>query len=207
MTGVILAIDSGTTAVKATIWSNSLKLIGSASEKISMSYGNQGMAEQDPEEIWNKQRKVIRDVMLKTGTEAGNIASVGITNQRETVIAWDKRDGRPIHQAISWQDRRNSSLVEGFRSDHFSFFKSKTGLIPDTYFSASKIQWLLNNVPGIDALIKENRPGFFRTRDVISVMSSSLKSILIDFLSHSINPPAKKMLPSRQKFLPPDSSV
>ena len=157
MTGVILAIDSGTTAVKATIWSNSLKLIGSASEKISMSYGNQGMAEQDPEEIWNKQRKVIRDVMLKTGTEAGNIASVGITNQRETVIAWDKRDGRPIHQAISWQDRRNSSLVERFRSDHFSFFKSKTGLIPDTYFSASKIQWLLNNVPGIDALIKENR--------------------------------------------------
>ena len=157
MTGVILAIDSGTTAVKATIWSNSLRLIGSASEKISMSYGNHGIAEQNPAEIWEKQRKVIRDVMLNTGTEASHIASVGITNQRETVIAWDKRDGRPIHQAISWQDRRNSSLVEDFRSDHFSFFKSRTGLIPDTYFSASKIQWLLSNVPKTAALINENR--------------------------------------------------
>ena len=112
-------------------------------------YPRPGWVEHDPEEIWSSQLKVARRAVSKAGLTGGDIAAIGITNQRETVVLWDRRSGRPIANAIVWQDRRTAGYCDSLKKNgHASLIQKKTGLIPDPYFAGTKIRWLLRNVKG-----------------------------------------------------------
>src|SRR5262249_800115 len=107
-----------------------------------------GWVEHDPEEIWSSQLEVARAALASAGLKAGDIAALGITNQRETTVIWDRKTGRPIHNAIVWQDRRTSAFCDDLkRSGHGALVARKAGLVIDAYFSGSKIRWLLDHVP------------------------------------------------------------
>jgi glycerol kinase len=112
-------------------------------------YPRPGWVEHDPLEIWLNTKACIREVLEKTGVDPGSIAAIGVTNQRETVVVWEKETGRPVYNAIVWQDRRTAREVDYLRSNYFELIKRKTGLVPDSYFSSTKLWWLLDNVPGL----------------------------------------------------------
>jgi glycerol kinase len=143
----VLAIDQGTTSTRAILFDSSGRVRSSAQIAITQSHPRPGWVEQDPEEIWRS--------VVSTGREAivaadGPIAAVGITNQRETVVLWERATGRPVHNAIVWQDRRTAALCESWRAAGFEeIVARRTGLVVDPYFSASKIRWLLDGVPGL----------------------------------------------------------
>jgi glycerol kinase len=108
-----------------------------------------GWVEHDPEEIWSSQKDVAEAVLEAANLRAGDIAAIGITNQRETTVIWDRKTGRPVHNAIVWQDRRTAGFCDELKRDGYTeLVRAKTGLEIDAYFSASKIRWLLDNVPG-----------------------------------------------------------
>jgi glycerol kinase len=143
----ILAIDSGTTSNRAILFDRKGRIAGQSRKEFTQLFPAPGWVEHDPDEIWNTQLGVIRDVMEKTGTRAWQIAGIGITNQRETVVVWERETGKPVCNAITWQDRRTAdycrSLVQDGRE---AVIRDKTGLLADAYFSASKIRWILEHV-------------------------------------------------------------
>ena len=145
----IISLDSGTTSVRALLYNERGEALGMAQQEIHQSYPHAGWVEEDPIEIWDNQLDVTKKVIEQAGLKASDITAIGITNQRETLIAWDKETGKPVYPAIVWQDRRTeetaAAILERGLGD---WFQSRTGLIPDAYFSATKIQWLLQNVPG-----------------------------------------------------------
>jgi len=149
MASHILAIDQGTTSSRAIIFNNRLEIIASAQQEFQQFFPLSGWVEHDPEEIWSSTLATCKEVMGKTALSATDIAAIGITNQRETTIIWDRETGQPIHRAIVWQDRRTSDYCSRMQeAGHEPMITAKTGLLLDAYFSGTKIKWLLDNVAG-----------------------------------------------------------
>ncbi|MGO4999867.1 glycerol kinase GlpK [Oceanisphaera sp. W20_SRM_FM3] len=145
----VMALDQGTTSSRAIIFDEQAQIQGSAQREFSQIYPKPGWVEHDAMEIWATQRATLTEVLAKTGISPSQIAAIGITNQRETTVVWNKRTGRPIHNAIVWQCRRTAELCEQLIAQGLSeYVKDNTGLVIDAYFSATKIKWLLDNVEG-----------------------------------------------------------
>jgi glycerol kinase len=151
--GAVLAIDQGTTSSRAIVFGAHLALLGLAQREFAQHYPTSGWVEHDPEDIWRTTVETARQALSAAGRSAGDIAAIGITNQRETCVVWDRRTGRPIHRAIVWQDRRTADACRNLkRAGHEPAVTAKTGLLLDPYFSATKIAWLLDHVDGARAL-------------------------------------------------------
>lgn len=149
MTSYILAIDQGTTSSRAILFDESFHITSSAQQEFTQHFPASGMVEHDVEEIWHSVVATCRKAIAEAGIKASQIAGIGITNQRETTVVWEKATGKPIHHAIVWQDRRTSTFCNELKaSGHEEIIRSKTGLLLDPYFSGTKINWLLNNVEG-----------------------------------------------------------
>ncbi|KPK83802.1 MAG: glycerol kinase [Bacteroides sp. SM23_62_1] len=145
----ILSLDSGTTSNRAILFDHEGQIIGVSQREFKQIFPKPGWVEHDPEEIWTTQKLVMVDVMDKKGIQASDIAAVGITNQRETTIVWDKDTGVPVYNAIVWQDRRTAGICDQLKKEgHNRTVREKTGLVIDAYFSGSKIKWILDHVPG-----------------------------------------------------------
>jgi glycerol kinase len=145
----ILALDQGTTSSRAIVFDHAGTIRGIAQKEFTQHYPQAGWVEHDPHEIWTSQLEVARAALTKAKVKAGDIAAAGITNQRETTLIWDRRSGKPIHNAIVWQDRRTARFCDDLkRAGHGDLIRRKTGLIIDAYFAGSKIRWLLDHVPG-----------------------------------------------------------
>ncbi|SDG49168.1 glycerol kinase GlpK [Desulfosporosinus hippei] len=145
----ILALDQGTTSCRAILFNHESKPVGISQKEFTQFYPKPGWVEQDAEEIWSTQYGVIAELLAKTGVSPGDIAGIGITNQRETVVVWDKATGKPISPAIVWQCRRTTEIVEDLKAKGWEeFIRSKTGLVLDAYFSGTKVKWILDQVEG-----------------------------------------------------------
>jgi glycerol kinase len=157
----LLAIDQGTTSTRAIVFDAALTPLASAQIELPQIYPEPGWVEHDPEEIWTATVETVRSALAKAGLTAADIAGIGITNQRETTVVWDRATGKPIHNAIVWQDRRTADLCERLRRDnHEAAFTAKTGLLLDPYFSGTKIAWLLDNVEGARAAADAGKLAF-----------------------------------------------
>ena len=145
----ILALDQGTTSSRAILFGEDQTIAGVAQKEFTQLYPREGWVEHDPMEIWSSQYAVMMEVLAKTGVSPAEVAAIGITNQRETTVLWDRATGRPIHNAIVWQCRRTAPLVDRLLADGLGdHIRRTTGLVPDAYFSATKIRWLLDHVEG-----------------------------------------------------------
>ncbi|WP_334065305.1 glycerol kinase GlpK [Limimaricola cinnabarinus] len=145
----ILAIDQGTTSSRAILFDAGMKIVGMAQEEFPQHYPDSGWVEHDPEDLWQSTLRVCRAVLDKTGVPATDIAGIGITNQRETTLVWERETGRPIHNAIVWQDRRTAAFCRDWRErGEEESVTAKTGLIIDPYFSGTKLKWILDHVDG-----------------------------------------------------------
>ncbi|WP_424831901.1 glycerol kinase GlpK [Ruegeria sp.] len=145
----ILAIDQGTTSSRAILFDKQMQRAATAQREFTQHFPQEGWVEHDPEEIWDSVLTVCREVMETAGVSPEQIAGIGITNQRETTVVWDKATGKPIHNAIVWQDRRTSEICAGLRkAGHEDRVTAQTGLLLDPYFSGTKVKWLLDTVPG-----------------------------------------------------------
>ena len=145
----ILAIDQGTTSSRAIIFDASLRVVSSAQEEFPQHYPHPGWVEHAPSDLWATVAGTARAAIEKAGIDASSIASIGITNQRETTLIWDRTTGQPIHNAIVWQDRRTAPTCDALKAaGHEAMITTRTGLLLDPYFSGTKVAWLLNNVPG-----------------------------------------------------------
>ncbi len=145
----VVALDQGTTSSRAVIFDRNQAIAGVAQREYTQYYPKEGWVEHDPLEIYASQYGVLIDALLMSGIRTEEIAAIGVTNQRETTIVWDKKDGRPIYNAIVWQCRRTAALCEKLKEDGYSqLIQEHTGLLPDAYFSATKIKWILDNVSG-----------------------------------------------------------
>jgi glycerol kinase len=150
MPRTVLAVDQSTSATKAVLFGEDGRLIGRASEEHKQYYPGAGMIEHDPEELLANTLAVIGRVVRETATDPRSIAALAITNQRETIAVWDARTGRPLHHALIWQDQRGTAACEELKARGLEpSIRSKTGLVVDTYFSASKLKWLVDNVPSV----------------------------------------------------------
>ncbi len=157
----LIAIDQGTTSTRAILFDAGLKPLSSAQRELRQIYPAPGLVEHDAEEIWSATVAVVREAMAKAGLAAGDIAGIGITNQRETTVVWDRVTGEPIHHAIVWQDRRTAGVCDALRAaGHEPEIAARTGLLLDPYFSASKIGWLLDHVEGARAKAQDGRLAF-----------------------------------------------
>jgi len=145
----ILALDQGTTSSRAIIFNKDGEVLGTSQSEFTQIYPKPGWVEHDPMEIWGTQSGVARQVIEKVGVRTDEIAAIGITNQRETTIVWDKTTGRPIYNAIVWQCRRTAQICDDLKEKGLEDkIKEKTGLVVDAYFSGTKIKWILDNVEG-----------------------------------------------------------
>jgi glycerol kinase len=148
----LLALDQGTTSSRAALFDDAGALAGLAGEEFPQSYPRPGWVEHDPEAIWDSQLRAARRLLAETGTRVDAIRAIGITNQRETTLVWERATGRPIHPAIVWQCRRTAPRCERLRAAGWAErLKAKTGLVLDAYFSSTKLEWLLDQVPGARA--------------------------------------------------------
>lgn len=145
----ILSLDQGTTSSRAILFDQNQNIAGVCQKEFSQIYPHEGWVEQDPMEIYSSQYEVMMEVIAHCGVRAEDIAAIGVTNQRETTILWDRSTGRPIYNAVVWQCRRTAGIVEKLIEQGLSEkIRKTTGLIPDAYFSATKIKWILDKVPG-----------------------------------------------------------
>lgn len=146
----VIALDQGTTSSRCILFDREQNIVGVAQREFTQIYPKPGWVEQDPMEIWSSQSSVLTEVLAQTGIAPTEVAAIGITNQRETTIVWDKATGRPIYNAIVWQCRRTASLCEELKAEGaFSdYIKEHTGLLIDAYFSATKLKWILDHVEG-----------------------------------------------------------
>ena len=149
MARYILAIDQGTTSSRAIVFDEAMKIAGIGQKEFTQHYPASGWVEHDPEEIWQSVLWSVREALKKAGAKASDVAALGITNQRETVVVWEKDSGKAIHNAIVWQDRRTAPLCGKLRKEGLEkTFTRKTGLLLDPYFSGTKLAWLLDKVRG-----------------------------------------------------------
>lgn len=148
----ILSFDAGTTSSRAIVFNHKGDICSVAQKEFTQIFPQSGWVEHDPHEIWSSQAAVAAEAITKIGINGSNIAGIGITNQRETTIVWDKNTGEPVYNAIVWQDRRTSDYCDKLKNEgYISMVKEKTGLIIDAYFSATKAKWILDNVDGARA--------------------------------------------------------
>ncbi len=144
-----VALDQGTTSSRAIVFSSDIRVLGMAQREFTQHYPQPGWVEHDPREIWSSQLEVLHGSLKSAEVSARDIAAIGITNQRETTVVWDRSTGEPIHNAIVWQCRRTASLCDALvRDGHEEMIREKTGLVIDAYFSGTKIAWILDHVPG-----------------------------------------------------------
>lgn len=154
----LMALDQGTTSSRCIIFDKTGHIISMAQKEFSQYFPQSGWVEHDADEIWASQAGVMAEAMAKASVEAEEIAAIGITNQRETTIVWDKETGEPVYHAIVWQCRRTADYVERLKEEGYDkVIKFKTGLIVDPYFSATKIKWILDNVEGAKAKAEEGK--------------------------------------------------
>ena len=145
----VLALDQGTTSSRAILFDQSGKGVGVAQKEFTQIYPKAGWVEHDAMEIWGTQSGVAREVLEKTGIRPDEIAAIGITNQRETTVVWEKATGRPVYNAIVWQCRRTAGLCDDLKARGLEgYIRENTGLVVDAYFSGTKVKWILDNVPG-----------------------------------------------------------
>ncbi len=148
----VLALDQGTTSCRALLFDREGNIVGVAQKEFSQIYPRAGWVEHNPEEIWSTQYGVIAELVAKTRINPGEIAALGITNQRETTVVWDKHTGEPVYNAIVWQCRRTADICDRLKSKGLEdTFRSKTGLVLDAYFSGTKVKWILDHVDGARA--------------------------------------------------------
>ena len=159
--GAILAIDQGTTSSRGIVFADNLQILGAAQREFAQHYPAPGWVEHDAEDIWRTTVETARQALAGADLKAGQIAAIGISNQRETCLLWDRRTSQPIHRAIVWQDRRTAEIcAELRRQGHEPMLAAKTGLLLDPYFSASKIAWLLDHIEGARALAEAGHLAF-----------------------------------------------
>ena len=145
----VLALDQGTTSSRAIVFDRTGQIVSAAQKEFRQIFPKPGWVEHDASEIWSTQASVGVEALGRARTRARDLAAVGITNQRETTIVWDRQSGEPVYNAIVWQDRRTAATCDRLRADGLEdTFRSKTGLLLDPYFSATKIAWILDNVDG-----------------------------------------------------------
>lgn len=148
----ILALDQGTSSSRAIVFDHEGRICATAQKEFPQHFPKPGWVEHDPKDIWSSEASVIAEAITSMGINGLNIAGIGITNQRETTIVWDAETGEPVYNAIVWQDRRTSEYCDSLKEQNLTgFIREKTGLIIDAYFSATKIRWILENVPGARA--------------------------------------------------------
>lgn len=148
MTKYVIALDQGTTSSRAIIFNHQGEIVNVAQKDFTQHFPEPGWVEHNPEAIWSTQLSVMQEAIAKARVREDEIAAVGITNQRETTMIWDRKTGEPIARAIVWQDRRTARYCDSLKEEHGEFIRKKTGLVIDAYFSASKVRWLLDNVEG-----------------------------------------------------------
>lgn len=145
----IIALDQGTTSSRAVLLDKDANIIGIAQREFTQIYPKTGWVEHNPMEIWATQSSTLNEVVAQTGVSSDEIAAIGITNQRETTVVWEKETGKPVYNAIVWQCRRTASICEQLKADgHESYIRENTGLVVDPYFSGTKVKWILDNVEG-----------------------------------------------------------
>ncbi|HEY5464346.1 MAG TPA: glycerol kinase GlpK [Hanamia sp.] len=161
MTKYILAFDHGTTSSRAMVFDKSGTIISIAQKEFTQIYPSPGWVEHDPNEIWSTQLGVAAEAVSRAGLSSKDIAAIGITNQRETTVVWDKETGRPVYNAIVWQDRRTADFCDNLKKQNLeNKIREKTGLVIDAYFSATKINWILKNVEGARQKAEEGKLAF-----------------------------------------------
>jgi len=147
--GYIMAIDQGTTSSRTIIFDSAMKIVATAQEEFTQHFPNSGWVEHDPADLWGTVVATARGAMERADVAAGDIAAIGITNQRETTLVWDRETGKPVHNAIVWQDRRTEPFCKELRAEGFEAeITNRTGLLADPYFSGTKVQYILNTVDG-----------------------------------------------------------
>jgi len=157
----ILALDQGTTSSRAIVFDRKGLPVAVAQKEFTQFYPKPGWVEHDPEEIWSTQAGVALEAITKAGLESASIAAIGITNQRETTVVWNRKTGKPVCNAIVWQDRRTAEYCDRLKKEGESRkILEKTGLIIDAYFSATKIRWILDQVKGARKLAGEGQLAF-----------------------------------------------
>lgn len=157
----ILALDQGTTSSRAILFASDGTPVGTAQQEFTQHFPKPGWVEHDAEEIWHTQLATAQEVLKTAKTEAADVAAIGITNQRETVVVWDRRTGEPIHPAIVWQDRRTGDACDQLVADGLAdTVRAKTGLVIDAYFSATKIAWILDHIDGARARAESGELAF-----------------------------------------------
>ncbi len=157
----ILALDQGTTSSRAIIFNHRGEIIAQAQREFPQIYPQPGWVEHDPEAIWSSQLETARAALSQSRLKPERIAAIGVTNQRETTIIWDRETGEPIHNAIVWQCRRTAPMCERLKAEGFDqVIREKTGLVTDAYFSGTKIAWLIENIPGVRSLADRGKLAF-----------------------------------------------
>jgi glycerol kinase len=161
MNRAILALDQGTTSSRAISFDHDGSIRAVAQKEFKQIFPQAGWVEHDPREIWQSQLETAREALAKAGLTAGDVAAIGITNQRETTVVWDRATGAPIHHAIVWQDRRTASFCDSLKqAGHAAEIQRRSGLVIDAYFSGSKLRWLLDNVPNARARAERGELAF-----------------------------------------------
>ena len=154
----IMALDAGTSSSRAIVFDHDRRIVAVAQREFRQIYPQPGWVEHDPVEIWDTQLAVVREAMAKAGATASSLAAIGITNQRETTVVWDRETGRPVYNAIVWQCRRTSDFCDELKKRGLAdSIRATTGLVPDAYFSGTKLRWILENVPGARAAAEAGR--------------------------------------------------
>ncbi|MCQ8783394.1 glycerol kinase GlpK [Mangrovibrevibacter kandeliae] len=161
MPGYVLAIDQGTTSTRAIVFDDGFRVVGLGQQEFRQQFPQSGWVEHDPEDIWRTVMETVRTALANAGLSAGDIAALGITNQRETTVVWDRETGKAIHNAIVWQDRRSAEFCRRLEADGAgAMVAEKTGLLIDPYFSGTKLAWLLATVEGARAKAETGRLAF-----------------------------------------------
>src|SRR6478672_262385 len=144
----ILSLDQGTTSSRAILFDQQGNNVAQAQHEFEQRFPDAGWVEHDPYDILTSQLTVAVEVLTRAGIRPRDVVALGITNQRETTIVWDRETGKPVYNAIVWQDRRTAAYCDELKESHLQMIQEKTGLIIDAYFSATKVKWILDNVPG-----------------------------------------------------------
>ncbi|HMO35391.1 MAG TPA: FGGY family carbohydrate kinase, partial [Gemmatales bacterium] len=151
----LLALDQGTTSSRAIVFDRTGNIAGLAQKEFPQLYPQPGWVEHNPLDLWETQAAVAQEALAKAGISSSEVAGLGITNQRETVVLWDRRTGQPVGNAIVWQDRRTAGHCEQLKKEGYEkLIRKRTGLVIDAYFSATKLHWMLKNLPGLRAKAK-----------------------------------------------------
>lgn len=157
----VLALDQGTTSSRAIVFNLLGQVVAVAQEEFTQFFPKPGWVEHDADEIWRTQLAVARTALRRARLKATDVAAIGITNQRETTVIWDRETGEPVHRAIVWQDRRTAGFCDGLKKQGAeAMVRDKTGLVVDAYFSGTKVRWLLDHVPGLKKRARAGKLAF-----------------------------------------------